>query len=366
MLEPTIGKPDAVPAVPDRRHGPGTRLVSLGAAAGAIIRIALVVVGVGFLLALLKPVVTALVVALFIAVALRPVVEVLVRRGVRPGLAAATGMLIVVAGGMGVILLVVSGVVRQWDQLGHEIDAAVDKLGETLASAGIDASVAESARQSIVDHLPTIISGILPTISRLVGTVATLAIGLFLALFTCFFMLKDGPSMTRRAVAVLPLRPDAGERWFADTGRMLRRYIVGMTLLGAFNAVVVGAGAVILQLPLIGSIMVVTLLGNYVPYLGAFVAGAFAVLIALSAGGVDTALWMLLFVIIANGSLQTVLTPFAYGAALNLSPLTTLLVTILGGLIAGALGVALAAPIAAIILHTFRQTVEPVTVQRDP
>jgi len=147
---------------------------------------------------------------------------------------------------------------------------------------------------------------------------------------------------------------------------MLRRYIVGLTALGAFNAVVVGTGAAILRLPLIGSIMVVTLLGNYVPYLGAFFAGAFAVLIALSTGGVDTALWMLLIVVLANGSMQTALTPFAYGAALNISPLTTLLVTIVGGLIAGALGVALAAPVAAIIAHTVRRTTEPVTIHREP
>jgi predicted PurR-regulated permease PerM len=325
-----------------------------------------VAAGAWFLLALFKPLVTALVVALFVAVALRPLVDALVRRRMPPGLAATAGMLIVVALGIGVILLVASGLLGQWDQISREIDAGVDKLDEVLASAGIDASAAESARQSIVDHLPTIISGILPAITMFVGAVATLAIGLFVALFTCFFMLKDGPAMTRRVMAPLPLPPGAGERWFAEAGHMLRRYIVGLTALGAFNAVVVGTGAAILNLPLIGSIMVVTLLGNYVPYLGAFFAGAFAVLIALSAGGLDTALWMLLFVILANGSLQTILTPFAYGAALNISPLTTLLVTILGGLTAGALGVALAAPIAAIIAHTFRQTREPVTVHRDP
>jgi len=388
MGEPTVGKPAAedasrldrrgpvdvvgggaigpVPVVPERRPGPATRMDALGSAAGSVIRIALVVLGAAALLALFKPLVTALVVALFIAVALRPVVDVLVRRRVPPALAATIGMLIVIALGFGVILLVVSGVVSQWDQLSQEVDAAVHKLGETLASAGIDASVAKSARQSIVDHLPTIVSGILPTVSKFVGGVASLVIGLFVALFTCFFMLKDGPSMTRRAAAALPLRPVAGERWFAETGHMLRRYIVGLTALGAFNAVVVGTGAAILRLPLIGSIMVVTLLGNYVPYLGAFFAGAFAVLIALSTGGVDTALWMLLIVVLANGSMQTALTPFAYGAALNISPLTTLLVTIVGGLIAGALGVALAAPVAAIIAHTVRRTTEPVTIHRDP
>src|SRR5688500_6301437 len=90
------GAVDGGPMVHPRRPGSGTRLDSLGAAAGSIIRIALVAIGVGFLLALFKPLVVALVGALFIAVALRPVVDVLIRRGMRPGAAAAIGMLIVV------------------------------------------------------------------------------------------------------------------------------------------------------------------------------------------------------------------------------------------------------------------------------
>ena len=358
MLEPTAGDTPPTRWRPD----PPTRLDALGSAAGSVIRIAVVAVGAGLLLALFKPLVVALIGAVFLALALKPVVDVLVRRGLPAGGAAAVGLLIIVIVGIGVILLVVTGVISQWAQLTNQVDVAVDKLNAALATAGVDGDAAEVARRSIADHLPALVSGILPTVSTIVGVVATLAIGVFVVLFTCFFMLKDGPSMSRRAASRLPLRPGVGENWFAETGRIIQRYIVGLTLLGVFNAVVVGLGAAILRLPLIGTIMVLTLLGNYVPYLGAFVTGAFAVLIALASGGVDTALWMLLFVILANGSLQTVLTPFAYGAALNLSPLTTLLVTIVGGLLAGAIGVALAAPLAAIIVHTVRQVDRPVTI----
>ena len=54
-----------------------------------------------------------------------------------------------------------------------------------------------------------------------------------------------------------------------------------MTIVAAFNAVVVLVGALVLGVPLAGTIAVVTFLGAYVPYLGAWTAGAFAVLIAL-------------------------------------------------------------------------------------
>lgn len=359
--EPTVGVRGS-----QGRFEPWRRLSSLGSAAWSLVGIAVLATGAVLLLMLLRPLVIPLVVALFLAVALQPVVDALIRRRVRPVAAALLGTLLVILAGIGVTVLVVAGVASQWDQLGRELDAAVTELGELLASAGLDADAAESAQRSFAEHAPTLVRGILPALGNLVGAAASVAIGVFLTLFTCFFLLKDGRPMTRRVAGWLPLRPGLGERWFAETGRTVRGYLLGMTLLGGFNAVVVGTGAWILGLPLVGTLVIVTLLGNYVPYLGAWVAGAFAVLIALANGGVETALWMLLVVIVANGSMQTLLTPFAYGAALKLNPLVTLLVTLLGGLLAGALGAALAAPVAAVIAQTVRMHREPLALTDDP
>jgi predicted PurR-regulated permease PerM len=335
------------------------RLRSAGTKAWSIVGLLLVGLAVVFLLLLLRPLVIALVAALFISVVLSPAVELLVRRRVRRGLAAALGMLLLVVVGVGVGVLVVRGIASQWAQISMELGKAVNQLHSSLDSAGLEGSLAESARHSLDGSTSTLVSGLLPALGNLLGTVATLSIGVFLVLFTTFFLLKDGPSMVSSAGTRMPLRGDLGPRWLAEVGRILRGYMIGLTLLGAFNATVVGIGALILGVPLVFTIVIVTLLGNYIPYLGAWIAGAFAALIALASGGVTTALIMIVVVVIANGSLQTVLQPFAYGAALRMSPLMTLLVTIVGGLLAGVLGVMLAAPIAAIIQHTtrmFRET----------
>ena len=53
----------------------------------------------------------------------------------------------------------------------------------------------------------------------------------------------------------------------------LRGYFLGVTLVAAFNAAVVALGALILGVPLIGTIAAVTFLAAYVPYLGAWTAG---------------------------------------------------------------------------------------------
>ena len=52
----------------------------------------------------------------------------------------------------------------------------------------------------------------------------------------------------------------------------LRGYFLGVTIVAAFNAVVVTIGALILGVPLIGTIAAVTFIGAYIPYLGAWAA----------------------------------------------------------------------------------------------
>ena len=58
----------------------------------------------------------------------------------------------------------------------------------------------------------------------------------------------------------------------------MRGYFFGVTIVAAFNAVVVGVGAVVLGVPLAATIASVTFLAAYIPYLGAWTAGAFSVL----------------------------------------------------------------------------------------
>jgi predicted PurR-regulated permease PerM len=125
----------------------------------------------------------------------------------------------------------------------------------------------------------------------------------------------------------------------------LRGYFVGVTAVAAWSALIVGAGALLLGVPLPGTIAVVTFLGGYVPYLGAWTAGAFAVLIALGGEGPEVAIAMAIIVLLANGVLQQLVQPIAYGAALGLHPLAVLIVTIAGGCLFGTVGLVLAAPL---------------------
>ena len=114
---------------------------------------------------------------------------------------------------------------------------------------------------------------------------------------------------------------------------------------------VVGLGAWVLGVPLAGTIAVVAFVTAYVPYIGAFVTGAFAVVLALGSEGPTTAVIMLVIVLLANGLLQNILQPIAFGATLGLNPLVVLIVTLGAGALFGMVGLVLAAPLTSAAVH---------------
>ena len=120
--------------------------------------------------------------------------------------------------------------------------------------------------------------------------------------------------------------------------------------MAAFNAIVIGLGALVLDVPQVGAIAVINFVAAYIPYLGAWSAGAFTVLIALGSKGSSTALTMAIIVLLANGILQQMIQPIAYGAALGIHPLAVLIVTIAGGALFGGIGLILAAPVTSAVV----------------
>ena len=103
-----------------------------------------------------------------------------------------------------------------------------------------------------------------------------------------------------------------------------------------------------------GTILVVTVVTAYVPFIGAFVSGAFTVIIALATEGTTTAIIMLILVLLAQGILQQIVQPIAFGATLDLNPLVVLIVTIAAGGLFGMVGLVLAAPLTSAGLHISR------------
>ncbi len=155
---------------------------------------------------------------------------------------------------------------------------------------------------------------------------ASVLFGMSLAALGTFFLLKDGPAMRDWVDRHVGLPRPLARTISGAVITSLRGYFHGVTFVAAFNGVIVGIAALLLDVPLAGTIAVVTFVTAYVPYLGAVVAGTFAVLLALGAQGTGVAVAMLVVVILANGLLQNLVQPFAMGSALDLNPLIVLVV----------------------------------------
>jgi predicted PurR-regulated permease PerM len=119
--------------------------------------------------------------------------------------------------------------------------------------------------------------------------------------------------------------------------------------MSAIVTVAMGITAWLLGLPLVFTIMAITFIGGYIPYIGAFVAGAFTVLIALGDGGIVPAVIVLVVSLAANLLLENFVEPRVMGKTLDIHPLVVLIVTALGGLLGGIVGLIIAVPLAVIV-----------------
>jgi predicted PurR-regulated permease PerM len=208
-------------------------------------------------------------------------------------------------------------------------------------------SATEGAQEAAPEIRTTLLTGVAAGIAGLKSLVFFLAF----AILSTLFVLKDGPVMHRFVNRHLGVPEPVANIVTTNIAKSLRNYFLAVTIIAVFNAVLIGGAALILDVPLAGTIAVVTFVGAYVPFVGAWVAGAFAVLIALGAGSTSDAAVMAVVALLANGILQQMIQPFVMGATLSLNPLVVLVVTIGAGALFGMVGLTLAAPLTSAAVH---------------
>ncbi|HEY7422127.1 MAG TPA: AI-2E family transporter [Gaiellaceae bacterium] len=339
------GQTEGTPS-PSLRDSFGTPrwLRDLGRSSWLLVGLLLLVVGLIWLLAETYTIVGPMVCALIVAVVAMPLVQWLDRRMPR-ALAAALVLLAVAALAVVIVVIVVAGITGQSAEISAEAAAGADRLQGWLKSAGVDPSSASGATTTAKHAAPQMVSTLVHGIVHGIRGLASLLFGMSFAALGTFFLLKDGPRMRRTVDRHLGIPVPVAHTITSSVITSLRGYFRGVTLVAGFNGIVVGLAALILDVPLAGTIGVVTFVTAYVPYIGAVVAGTFAVLLALGAQGTGVAVAMLIVVILANGLLQNIVQPFAMGSALHLNPLVVLVVTIGAGCLFGMLGLVLAAPL---------------------
>lgn len=305
-----------------------------------------------WLLGRMWSVVWPLVVGLLLTTLTWPLTRLLRRHGWRPALAASTVTVLFLLVASGVVALIAVPVAGESGELTDGVVEGIQRLREWAAGPPLNigddqiTSAFDTAIARIQDSVDSIVTVLFTGVSTVVNGIVTAV----LAVFLMFFFLKDGPRFLPWLTRQLPGRlatdiPTVAARGWVTLGAFVR----SQALVGLFDAVFIGLGLWILDVPLVLPLAVLTFIAAFVPIVGALFAGFVAVLIALVSNGPVDALIVLAIIIIVQQIEGNVLQPVIQSRGLGLHAAVVLLVVTLGGSLAGVVGSLLAVPVAAMI-----------------
>jgi predicted PurR-regulated permease PerM len=362
-----------------------------------LVGIGLVLV-VGYLVYLSRPVLPELVVAALVAFLVRPVIDFLRVRLRMPKAAAVTVTYILVALALLILPLVflphivnavtfvigidyqtvVDNTVRWLVEtltllkvnglnifgVGISLQGVVDPVLAALENPG---SALPASFSSITEILSSLISLLSRSAAGVVGTVAASLLSLIFVLLASVYLSVDGPKMIRSLLDGVPesFRPEMVEL-LERLRRVWDAFLRGQLLLMVIIGTVVTIGAAILGLPNALSLGLLAGFLELVPNLGPLLATIPAVLIALLQGSSYLpisnswfALIVLVFYVIVQNLENAFIVPRVLGDAVKVHPLIILAGVLVGAASAGVLGILLAAPVIAslreILLYLYRK-----------
>jgi putative heme transporter len=322
-----------------------------GVGAWLVVGMFLVIIGAVWLLGKTSSIVMPLITGFVIAAVAGAVVDYLERRGWPRAAGAAVVILGLVAVTVITVGLVLGGITSQSTQ----IDAAMSRALERVQGWGHDLGItsASDAVQEIKKAVPEIGRTLIKGLAGGISGLTSLLVFLGFTVFTSFFLMKDAPSMGRWIQRHMGVAPAEARVVLDDIVHALRGYFLGLTIVAGLSTAAIVLSALVVGVPLLGTVAVVTFVASYVPIVGAWTSGIFVVALALGELGTTAALAMAVLFFVCNGPLQQVVQPIAYGATLQLNPLVVFSLTIAAGCLFGMAGLILAAPLvsAAVRVH---------------
>ena len=173
----------------------------------------------------------------------------------------------------------------------------------------------------------------------------------FIVPFVLFALLKEGPSVRRRLVSLVP------NAYFEFAMSVLYKadahlgdYLRGQALIALLVGVSTALGLGLLGVKYYLVLGLLTGLANFVPYIGFVVSAALTIAVSvLSTGGFEQAVWVAILFVVLQSIENVVFQPWITGKNVSMHPVLVLLAILLGGRIGGVMGMALGVPAAAIL-----------------
>lgn len=306
--------------------------------------------------------------ALIVTTVLGPPAAWLRNHGWPDAVAALTVMLVSLALLAGAVSALAPSVAGQSGEIAKGASEGLQRIQQWVTDGPLNLSdnQIDSAIAAVQDRLKSSASAIGEGVFTTLSAATAAIVNLVLTLMLTFFFVKDGHKFLPWLGELAGQR--SGHHVIAVLGRCwgtLAGFIRTQGLVSLIDAVIIGAGLLIVGVPLAIPLAVITFFGGFIPIIGALVTGALAVLVTLVTGGVTDALIVLLIIIGVQQLEGNVLSPWLQGKTMNLHAAIVLLAVALGGSMFGIIGAFLAVPVAATAVECLRYLNEQVDAAVD-
>jgi predicted PurR-regulated permease PerM len=357
----------AAKAAVEASHGPSTRVVL------RVILVLLAVIGFLWVISKITGIILLLVLSIFFAYFVSPLVEFLRRQRTIGGrtiaipklVSIALAYLIIMAAIVFAVFVILPSLSTQFPEFADKAKTNWNSLGERTQelikySRRLPAPLVDAATEAV----PRAIN----RVSEMVTELATVALAyivlyipwLVLIPILAFFLLKDAEGFRRSALLMLPRGRWRwrGDEFFQDINSTLAAYIRAQLTACLFIGLVCSIGFTLLGLP--GGLVMGVMAGvfEFVPLAGPLAIALLAALLAMFHAGPFNAFLVLLFLGVLRIVQDYVVYPRLIGQGIHLHPLAVIFAILAGEKLAGVAGIFLAIPVVAIITVSYRHWME--------
>ena len=349
-------------------YGPSTRVVL------RVIFVVLFVIAVLWIIAKITGIILLLVLSIFFAYLVSPLVEFLRRQrtigertiAIPKAAAIALAYVIILVAIVFAVLVVLPSLSNQFPEFVDQAKSYWSSLAQRTQQI-IEYSRLRRLPAPVINEVNKAVPLIVEKIGSTVTEFATAAVGyvvylpwLVLIPILAFFLLKDAESFRRSALLMLPRGRWRwrGDEFFQDINSTLAAYIRAQLTACLFIGVICALGFTVLGLP--GSLVMGVLAGcfEFIPLVGPVTIAILAALLAMFHAGPFNAFLVLLFLGVLRIVQDYAIYPRLIGQGIHLHPLAVIFAILAGEKLAGVAGIFLAIPVVAILTVSFRHWME--------
>jgi predicted PurR-regulated permease PerM len=299
-------------------------------------------------------VLTWILVALFLALALNPAVEFFQRIGIkRRGHAAALASLLTLLGILGLFALFVPTLVDEANDFVGAVPDYVEDISEGRGPIGDLVErydLVDRVRQAVEEGGASSVLGLSGTALSVTKGVITAIVAAVTIAFMTFFMLLEGPRWVERFYALLPeSSQERSQRIGNRIYRTVGGYVTGNLLISVIAGIISTLVLLVTGVSYAVALGLLVAILDLVPLAGATLAAIIVTTVAFIDQGWVVGVIVLAFFLVYQQLENHVLQPVVYSRTVQLSPLAILIAVLIGAKLAGVLGALGAIPVAGTI-----------------